>query len=64
MLTLLTHEEVLLERVSASRERPLLEGDAAVRLSRLLAARRDHYASFTERIPHKTRNSSHPQIAR
>ena len=57
-------EEVLLERVSASRERPLLEGDAAVRLSRLLAARRDHYASFTERIPHKTRNSSHPQIAR
>jgi shikimate dehydrogenase len=43
-------ESVLLERVAASRDRPLLAGDAAGRMRRLLAARREHYASFTERI--------------
>ncbi len=43
-------EEVLLERVAASGARPLLAGNAAERLRRLLAARRDHYASFAERI--------------
>ncbi|MBE6396445.1 MAG: hypothetical protein E7046_05520, partial [Lentisphaerae bacterium] len=43
-------ENVLLERVAASQERPLLAGDAAERMRRLLAARRDHYASFLERI--------------
>ena len=43
-------ENVLLERVAASQERPLLAGDAAERMRRLLAARRDHYASFRERI--------------
>ena len=43
-------EEVLLERVAASRERPLLIGDAMDRMRRLLSARRAHYASFIERI--------------
>ena len=43
-------ESVLLERVAASRDRPLLAGDAAARMCMLLAARRDHYASFPERI--------------
>jgi len=43
-------EETLIERVAASKDRPLLAGDAADRIHRLLAARRDHYASFTERI--------------
>ena len=43
-------ESVLLERVAASSERPLLAGDAKERMRRLLAARRDHYASFAERI--------------
>ena len=43
-------EEVLLERVAASRERPLLVGDAMDRMRRLLSARRAHYASFIERI--------------
>ena len=43
-------EEELLRRVSASQSRPLLAGDAAERMRRLLAARRDHYRSFTERI--------------
>ena len=43
-------EDELLRRVAASRERPLLAGDAGERLRRLLAARREHYASFTERI--------------
>ena len=43
-------EETLLERIAASNERPLLAGDAADRMRRLLAARRDHYASFPERI--------------
>lgn len=43
-------EETLLERVAASNERPLLAGDATDRMRRLLAARRDHYASFAERI--------------
>ena len=43
-------EEELLRRVSATQGRPLLAGDAAERLRRLLVARRAHYASFTERI--------------
>ena len=43
-------EEELLRRVSATQGRPLLVGDAAERLRRLLVARRAHYASFTERI--------------
>ena len=43
-------EEELLRRVSATQERPLLAGDAAERMRLLLAARREHYASFTERI--------------
>jgi shikimate kinase len=43
-------EEVLLERVAASDARPLLAGNAAERMRRLLAARRGHYASFSERI--------------
>ena len=43
-------EETLLERVAASNERPLLAGDATDRMRRLLAARRDHYTSFAERI--------------
>ena len=43
-------ESVLLERVAASRDRPLLAGDAAARMRMLLAARCDHYASFPERI--------------
>jgi len=41
---------VLLERVAASHERPLLAGDAMDRMRRLLSARRAHYASFLERI--------------
>ena len=43
-------EDELVRRVTVSQERPLLAGDAAERLRRLLAARRGHYASFTERI--------------
>ena len=43
-------EEVLVERVAASDARPLLSGNAADRMRRLLAARRGHYASFPERI--------------
>ena len=43
-------DEVLLERVAASQERPLLTGDAMDRMRRLLVARRTHYASFRERI--------------
>ena len=43
-------EDVLLKRVAASQERPLLAGDAATRMRRLLDSRRDHYGSFTERI--------------
>lgn len=43
-------DEVLMERVSASQERPLLAGDAMDRMRKLLDARRDHYASFRERI--------------
>ena len=43
-------EVTLLERVAASNERPLLAGDATDRMRRLLAARRGHYGSFTERI--------------
>ena len=43
-------EEELVRRVSASRERPLLAGDAAARLRRLLSDRREHYAGFSERI--------------
>lgn len=39
-------EEELLRRAAASSDRPLLAGDRARRLSALLAARRDHYASF------------------
>ena len=43
-------EDVLLKRVAASQERPLLAGDAETRMRRLLDSRRDHYGSFTERI--------------
>ena len=43
-------EEVLLERVAVSNARPLLSGNAADRMRRLLADRREHYASFPERI--------------
>ena len=43
-------EDELLRRVSASQDRPLLAGAAAEKLRALLAARRDHYASFKERI--------------
>jgi shikimate kinase len=43
-------EEVLMERVKASQERPLLAGDAVDRMTGLLEKRRGHYASFTERI--------------
>jgi shikimate kinase len=43
-------DEVLLERVVSSQERPLLTGDAMDRMRRLLSARSAHYASFTERI--------------
>ena len=43
-------EAELLRRVSATQNRPLLAGDVAERMRRLLAARQDHYASFTERI--------------
>lgn len=43
-------EDELLRRVAASQARPLLAGDAAERMRRLLAARRTHYLSFTERI--------------
>ena len=46
-------EDVLLKRVAASQERPLLAGDAADRMRRLLAARSAHYASFAERISPK-----------
>ena len=45
-------ENVLLERVAVSRERPLLDGDAAERMCRLLANRKAHYDSFSERIPY------------
>jgi shikimate dehydrogenase len=43
-------EDVLLRRVAASQERPLLAGAAEGKMRALLAARREHYASFTERI--------------
>lgn len=43
-------DETLLRRVAASDARPLLSGDAAERMRGLLAARREHYASFKERI--------------
>ena len=43
-------EAELLRRVSATQNRPLLAGDVAERMRRLLATRQDHYASFTERI--------------
>jgi shikimate kinase len=43
-------EEELLRRVSASETRPLLAGDRRERLHKLLSARREHYASFRERI--------------
>ena len=43
-------EDELLRRVAASQARPLLAGDAAERMRGLLAARREHYASFKERI--------------
>jgi shikimate kinase len=43
-------EDVLLKRIAASQERPLLAGDAATRMRMLLDSRRDHYGSFTERI--------------
>ena len=43
-------EEELVRRVRLSAARPLLAGDAAERLKKLLSARREHYASFRERI--------------
>lgn len=43
-------EDVLVKRVAASQERPLLAGDAQERMRKLLSSRRDHYASFRERI--------------
>ena len=43
-------EDELLRRVAASQTRPLLAGNAAERMRRLLAARREHYRSFAERI--------------
>ena len=43
-------EDVLLDRVAASESRPLLSGDKSERMRRLLADRKDHYASFRERI--------------
>jgi shikimate kinase len=43
-------EEELLRRVDASESRPLLAGDRRQRLHELLIARREHYASFKERI--------------
>lgn len=43
-------EDVLLVRVAASNGRPLLAGAVTERMRGLLAARRDHYASFAERI--------------
>ena len=47
-------DDELLRRVSLSQARPLLAGDAVERMRALLAARREHYASFAERIvaPH------------
>lgn len=48
------HDDELLRRVSLSQARPLLAGDAVERMRALLAVRREHYASFVERIvvPH------------
>jgi len=43
-------EEELLRRAQRSSARPLLSGGAAERLRALLASRRDHYASFPNRI--------------
>lgn len=43
-------EEVLLERVAANSDRPLLAGDARKKMKALLEARAEHYASFKERI--------------
>ena len=43
-------EDELLRRVSASQDRPLLAGGAEDKMRALLAARREHYASFKERI--------------
>ena len=43
-------EAELVRRTARSEARPLLAGDAADRLHRLLEARRAHYASFGERL--------------
>jgi shikimate dehydrogenase len=43
-------EEELKRRVSLSAERPLLAANAAAKLEKLLARRREHYGSFSERI--------------
>jgi len=43
-------ETELIRRVAASCERPLLAGDAEERMRVLLQSRRDHYASFGERL--------------
>ena len=43
-------EGELLRRVAASQDRPLLAGGAEEKMRALLAARREHYASFKERI--------------
>ena len=43
-------EQELLRRVASSQARPLLSGNAADRLRKLLSDRREHYASFAERI--------------
>lgn len=50
-------EETLLERVQRSEARPLLRGDAVRRMKDLLAARREHYASFAVRIRPEARAS-------
>lgn len=43
-------EDELKRRVSLSAERPLLAENAAAKLEKLLAERREHYGSFSERI--------------
>ncbi len=43
-------EAELIRRVAASCERPLLAGDGEERMKALLQSRRDHYASFGERL--------------
>lgn len=55
-------DDVLLERIKGSSERPLLADDTENRLRRLLDARRSHYESFRERInPCQWRKSGYDQ---